>query len=101
MLSGPSAEVQVTLKDARPYTSWNVEEQAGCSGFNLSRRDDFEPADYPGYRHVTTEAGGASYSQLAVPPIAVVLHFPPTCGANGEGERVHSKMEVIQLYTLS
>jgi hypothetical protein len=55
----PRGEVVVTLKEQRPYTSWLLADQAAAAGFRLLRRTPFDPAWFPGYKHVTTEAGDA------------------------------------------
>lgn len=55
----PGGLVVVTLKERRPYTGWLLEEQAAQVGFKPTRSVPFDPKQYPGYRHVTTEAEAA------------------------------------------
>jgi hypothetical protein len=90
MLSGPSAEVHVTLADKRPYTSWGVEDQARSAGFLLSRRLNFNAAFFPGYRHVTTEAGEAKdgvHGAGDMENAKTYIFYQPPSHFNGDAER--------------
>eukprot|EP00013_Stygamoeba_regulata_P014096 CAMPEP_0177675032 /NCGR_PEP_ID=MMETSP0447-20121125/26943_1 /TAXON_ID=0 /ORGANISM="Stygamoeba regulata, Strain BSH-02190019" /LENGTH=252 /DNA_ID=CAMNT_0019183309 /DNA_START=194 /DNA_END=949 /DNA_ORIENTATION=+ len=48
-------EIHVTLKERLPYTGWNVEEQATLNDLQLKVKLDFDPDEFPGYHHHTTD----------------------------------------------
>jgi len=57
----PKGQAHVTLKMRPPYSEWQVELQAKRAGMASVRVLHFDQKQFPGYRHVTTEADAKTF----------------------------------------
>lgn len=76
-------EIHITLRTGDPYDAWNVKGLgASISGLRAAESFRFEPAKYPGYRHVKTmgeaeEAAGDEEDFLMKPAKTFVFRLKP------------------------
>jgi len=52
--AGELAQVHVILKDSKPYSSWEMSDQAKQAGFRYLYKKPFSISDFPGYVHQRT-----------------------------------------------
>jgi Domain of unknown function (DUF2431) len=60
LVLAPAGEVHVTIKNGPPYSKWGVPALAAAAGFVLWEELPFSTAQWPGYKHQTTENGAVA-----------------------------------------